>query len=179
MRRGPGKRARPADVGRLAHRVIADLLTEMSDGRQGAPGWQDVLHVVDARLDRDGYQDRAARQLIATAVLAYLRTVPREPWVFLQAELPAPGARLDVVWRHRGTDELLVDEVKTGHGGSCTQSARDQAQRYASVLSADGRTARVRIIATRTPGTWSAPSLPRTAASSTHDEHNIRPPPPR
>lgn len=151
MSRRPWKRASPADVGRLAHRAIADMLSTLHDPRQGSPGWREVLDVVDARLVRDGYRDLAARQLIAAAALNYLRVLPGDPWEFVRAEMPLPGGRLDLVWRHRSTGELLVDEVKTGQAGAAPRSVRDQVDRYARLLTAEGWSATVRVVATRQP----------------------------
>lgn len=173
---GP-RAARPSDVGRLAHRAIADVVVAIQELPTGRPAWRDVLDIVDARLRHDGYRDRAARQLVTVSVLGYLRHLPDESWEFLRSELPLPGARLDLVWRHRTTGELLVDEVKTGYGGPGTRSVGEQVARYAGLLSASGQPASVRVVATRWPETHPAGSPDLRVQFACLRAHTARPPP--
>lgn len=102
-------------------------------------------------MARDGYRDRAARQTITAAALAYLTVTPPAPWQFLGAEVCRPGVRFDLVWLQPLTGEVMVDEVKTGHAGVTLATTRGQAERYLRALAADGsrESIRVRAISTR------------------------------
>lgn len=146
------KTASPAQVGQLAHRVIADVLTSQGDGQRAAT-WREVLELVDQRMAHDGYRDRAARQLVAAATLSYLQMAPPPPWQFVRAEVVLPGVRLDLVWRLPGTGRLMVDEVKTGHAGAGTGAARGQGLRYLHAIRAQDSLGVVRVLSTRAPHT--------------------------
>lgn len=154
MSRQVWKAAGPAQIGQLAHRAVADL---MRANRQAQTlSWSDVLGAVDDRMRLDGYRDRAARQSIAAAVMGYLTVAPLAPWVFVRAEVPLPGVRLDLLWWHPPTSSVMVDEVKTGQSGVQLATTRDQVERYLRALTACGLAAEticVRAVSTRAPHT--------------------------
>ncbi|MFC6238024.1 hypothetical protein [Longivirga aurantiaca] len=155
------KTPQPAQVGQLAHRVIADLLSTTDDPCIDPTGtWRRVIAAVDHRMKLDGYRDRAARQTITAAALIYLEQAPAPPWTFVGAEVTRPGVRFDVLWVHAGTGELMVDEIKTGQSGVVLPSTRAQAERYLRALREDGHaSARVRALSTRAPSTsWTLTS---------------------
>lgn len=163
------KTASPAQVGQLAHRVIADLLSSMPE-KSAELTWAEVLDRVDRRMASDGYRDRAARQLVTAAALAYLRAAPPAPWRFLRAEVALPGVRLDLLWELPDTGRLLVDEVKTGLAGADTPAAREQGLRYLRAIRDQDPHASVRLVSTREPetgqilsdeGSTASPVVPR------------------
>lgn len=168
----------PAQVGQLAHRVIADLL--LIDAAPHQLDWAQVLATVDERMRRDGYRDRAARQTITGAALAYLAVAPRPPWRFVGAEVSRPGVRFDLVWLHPGTGAVMIDEVKTGHGGVALPATRVQVERYLRALSTVGsrQSVRVRAISTRVPASsWELST--GEVHGSAHSRRGQRAPPPR
>lgn len=174
---GRPRLASASQVGVLAHRVIADLMRDRGFCTGDTPSWPEVLGAVDFRLARHGYQDRAARQTITAAALGYLTVAPRQPWQFLAAELPLPGARLDLVWWNPVEHLLMVDEVKTGQHGVATPDTRRQVERYRDLLHAHGVAPHalvVRAVGTRAPHTaWTLPPIDPPAAPVT----NSRSPP--
>lgn len=166
-----------AQVGQLAHRVIADLLRANIDRQR--PDWEQVLVSVDERMRRDGYRDRAARQTITAAALAYLSVAPPPPWAFVRAEVTLPGVRFDLLWTHPDTGALMVDEIKTGHGGIASPPTRRQVNRYLHALAASNPNAEVsvRAISARAPAaSWTL--TPADLDLSPPPRKPARPPPP-
>lgn len=102
--------ARPREIGRITHEVIATLAP-----RTFTPTLDDIQRAVTTALP--GYapiEARAHRQNIAAGVFAYFRfLLPPASWSFAGAEVSLGLGRIDLLWRDAG-GRHLIDEVKTG-----------------------------------------------------------------
>lgn len=147
--------ARPAFVGALAHMAIAAVFADPQgcSTMLGSDGWRRALWEADRLLYPPLVEDRAHRQMIASAVTVYFRQLlPPPGWSLLASEPQVLCTRPDVLWRHR-SGQILADEIKTGHTSLDLTRTQDQAARQlAAVQSLHGDAAAgIRVLSTRTP----------------------------
>lgn len=126
----------PLRIGRATHQVIEQLAAEAT------PLPDHVLSETVLRLtgqvvrDRQLPRPRAAVARIAGMACLYLRQVrPPAPWVLSDTELRLDGSRVDLVYRHAQTGEVIFDEIKSYQGWTSeTLSDADlaQARRHAA-----------------------------------------------
>lgn len=147
--------ARSALVGTLAHLAITAVLRDPAcpAATLDALPWHRALQEADRLLFPGAIENRAHRQIIAAAVLAYFhRLLPPKGWVFGAAERGLSGTRPDVLWcGPRCT--LLLDEIKTGRSAVDDLRTLKQASRHlaaARALHGDAVIG-VRVLSTTTP----------------------------
>lgn len=144
--------ARSALVGSLTHLVIARLLSRQEPVDEH-PVWRLALDEADRLLYPPLLENRAHRQAIAGAAVAYFRwLLPPRQWSYGGAEPSIRGMRPDLLWC-TSNGYLLLDELKTGRGPFDLQRAQMQALQYAGAT-ADvygDRVRGVRLIFTASP----------------------------
>lgn len=147
--------ARSALVGTLAHMAITAVLRDPAcpAATLDALPWHRALQEADRLLYPAAIENRAHRQIIAAAVLAYFhRLLPPQGWVFGDAEPRLSGTRPDVLWcGPRCT--LLLDEIKTGRSAVDDLRTLKQASRQMAAARAVHGDAviGVRVICTTAP----------------------------
>ncbi len=78
-----------------------------------------------------GRRARAALVECSSAAACYInRFAPGDDWEFLGSEVQLGDGRIDLGFRHRGTDQRLIDEIKVGMGRHLDASLRPQVDRY-------------------------------------------------
>lgn len=100
-------------IGTTVHAVIA-ILAPIADQFTTA-GLVEVTIGLSRGLCAPGRMHRRNSILVAGFAADYLRgpARPRQPWECTDSEAVTDGGFVDLVWRHRDTGRVFVDELKT------------------------------------------------------------------
>lgn len=143
--------ARPAEIGRHAHQVIA-LLAQ----RHTTISPQDIHESVTAALHAyRPIEARAHRQNMTSGVFCFFRfLLPPTEWRFVGAEVALGPGRIDLLWRDV-QGRMLLDEVKTGSSRQLLLSrTHRQVQTYldCAIDTWGDRLTGLRLLSTSDPG---------------------------
>ena len=123
----------PTRIGTLAHRLLAQALTELGGDASATPAPASpvaVAELTDRLLGRHRLENRAHRQTLRATVRAYFaHLLPPPGWEFTGSELPLPPGRIDLYWT-APDGRVLLDEVKTGMFGADLEATAAQCHRY-------------------------------------------------
>lgn len=120
-------------IGSTVHAVVAILAPLVDQFSSG--GLVEVTLGLSRGLCAPGRMHRRNSTLVAGFAAEYLRgpARPRAPWACVDVEAVTSGGLVDLVWEHRETGRVFVDEVKTTQvpRNSLDKGWIEQARRYA------------------------------------------------